>query len=170
MRTHLQSVLTQRFGRITKVDPGPRLERGLIGFTTDGTAREFVAVVDPALVNVSELNTALNKAARAKQRELPPGRQIPVRAQAGCYSAAEVREAYDVLREVEQKYPRTLSAIRSVPEASAFRVFVPPGSPAADELRDRLGDRVIVEEVVFGTDKAAVVGTISRWQSPHAGS
>jgi hypothetical protein len=153
MRAHLQSVLTERFGRITKVDPGPRLDHGLIGLGHDGAVQGFVAVVDPGLVDVAELDAALKKAARAKEKELSSTRTTPVRAQAGCHSAAELREAYDVLREVRDRRPPVLSSsFHLAPEASAYRVFVPPGSPTVEELTTRLGDRVIVDEVAFGVD------------------
>lgn len=150
MRRYLEAVLTKRYGRVTKVDPGPRLANGLIGFTSDADAREFVAVVDPGLIDVGELDTALKQAARAKLPELKPGPAIRVRAQTGCHTAAALREAYDVLREYEDRRPRVLtSSIRLAPESSAFRVTVHPNSPVTQELRNRLGDRVIVEEVVF---------------------
>ena len=150
MRRYLESVLTQRYGRVTKVDPGPRLQHGLIGFTSDVATHELVAVVDPALIDVAQLDAALKQAARKKLPELKAGPEIKVRAQAGCHSAAEMREAYDVLREAKDRRPRTyLSSIRFAPESSAFHVYAVPGSPVAQELRDRLGDRVIVEEVVI---------------------
>jgi hypothetical protein len=147
VQQYLQSVLTNRYGRITKVDPGPRLAHGLIGLAIDAAAHGFTAIVDPAMIDVAELEGTLKRAARAKEAELGPGRKVPVRVQAGCHSAAEVREAYDVIREVQTKYPRTLSAVSAVPESSAYRVVAQPGSPGAPELRERLGDRVIVEEI-----------------------
>ena len=112
-----------------------------------------MAIVDPGLIDVAELDAALKQAARTKLPELKRGPEIGVRAQTGCHTAAAMREAYDVLREYKDRKPRVLtSSIRLAPESSAFRVFVSPGSPVAQELRARLGDRVVVEEVVFGRD------------------
>lgn len=156
MRTHLQSALTAQFGRITKVDPGPRLAHGLIGLAIDAGKRSFVVVVDPDLVNVPELDRALKAAAKAAPPEAKGGEVSSVRAHSGCHSAAELREAYDVLREVEDRRPPVLSAsFRLAPEASVYRVFAQPGNAAVTELRDRLGDRVIVTEARFGTDTGA---------------
>ena len=64
-------VLDRRFPDAGKQDPHRTLREGFIGIAVDRPAREHVAVVDPALVDVRDLDAELKAAADAEHARRP---------------------------------------------------------------------------------------------------
>jgi hypothetical protein len=126
-----------------------KVARGLIGFAPDYATRSLVAVVTPEYAGTAELASALADA----QAALGPGAP-QLRSQTGCFSAAGLADAYDILRGYAWR-PTTAKFAYSFdldPVDSRFHVIVDDRqAKAAGKLAALLGDRGVVE-----------LGTVSR--------
>lgn len=92
--------LKERFGEGSE-ESGPRgrLERGLIGIANDHLARQVVVITDPgADIDETELEDELHRLTGSYQQSHPGTRKLGVRVQEGCHRAADLIEAYEVLR------------------------------------------------------------------------
>lgn len=139
------TLLHERFAEGTKVGPYAEIADGLIGIAIDQATRGYVAVVDPALVDVLELDRELRAVARAEHERKPSVREVNIRAQAGCYSSAEVIEALTIVGEVATA--KDASGVFSWhPRAADSRVAVDANAVGEAELSRRLGDRVAFDE------------------------
>lgn len=140
----LQTELNRTFGEQPASKESPpvhvQLEHGLIGQVLNGAYREIVVVVDPALVNIPELDARLRRVA---------GAALAVRVQGGCFSAGELIDAGAVLS-ARDWHPR----VRYVSYGSGLRAATsswgvgfedtPLGHEVGDALAARLGARVTV--------------------------
>lgn len=137
--------LDARYTPGTKRDPYAQIEAGLLGIALDDTARQYVAVVDPGIVDVDSLDRELKATARAEHQRRPRVPEVGVRAQAGCYSAAEIIDALEVVREVATSSDDSGIHVYS-PRAYDGRIRVGANAAGQAELRRRLGDRVSFDD------------------------
>ncbi len=138
---HIADSLNARFTPGSKQDPYAQIKAGLLGIALDDAARQYVAVVDPGLVDVDSLDRDLKAAARAENERRPGVPEVGVRAQAGCYSAAEIVDALAVVSKVATS--RDASGVHAYsPRAYDGRIEVDANAAGQAELRRRLGDRV----------------------------
>ena len=132
------------FGRLPSITSVPtKLARGLIGFTPDYATRSLVAVVTPEYTGTAELAAALADAQAALGPDAPT-----LRTQTGCFTAAALAEAHDILqgyawRPVNAKFAYSFYVD---PVDSRFHVTVDTQqTKAAEKLAALLGARGVVE-------------------------
>lgn len=158
--------LEKRFGNYSATNRTGQLERGYIGTVVDEDSR-IVVVVDPRRVDpktvAAEANAAVKAARETPQAEVAP---LEVRTQAGCFSAAELLEALQVLTE-RSYHPRAKeTGVLYYLDAhdSRFKVtFNAEDGDVAKALEERLGDRVRVHtgelDSAFGAGAPAPAGS-----------
>lgn len=97
----IDAELKERFGEGSEqTGPRERLERGLIGVANDHHAQQIVVVTDPAAEEIDEaaLEDELQRLTSDHQQSHPDTEALDVRVQEGCHPAADLIEAYNVLR------------------------------------------------------------------------
>jgi len=132
------------FGHVLSSAPvTQKVARGLIGFAPDYSSQSLVAVVTPEYAGTP----TLVKEMAGAQSELGAGAP-QLRVQAGCFTAAEIADAYAVLtgttwRTASAKFAY---AFHLDPVDSKFHVLVDvTQTKAAENLAALLGDRAVVE-------------------------
>lgn len=101
-----------------------------------------MAVVDPALLDVQELDAELKAAADAEHARRPSVRKVKIRAQGGCHSAAELIDALDRIPDLIRPHPGQMSWHTSPYDSRIHMVDMDPASPTAVRLREQLGELV----------------------------
>lgn len=123
-----------------KGHPTAQLRRGLVGEAYDFDAHEIVVVIDPALVDMVDLEKDLRAVA---DRKLPTS-DLQVRVQAGCHASRELAEAHEVI--VGQKWrPADVGGFgfHLDPHTSTYKVGILPEGGRA--LKAELGDLVTID-------------------------
>lgn len=142
----VSDVLDKRFpGAPGKSDPRRQLEEGFIGIAIDRPAHEYVAVVDPALVDVGNLETELKAAAQEEHDRRPRVRKVGIRAQAGCHAASKLIDALQRIPQIIRPHPGPIAWYPSAYD-SRIHIDTDPAAPAATALRDQLGDLISFED------------------------
>ncbi len=163
----LGNKLASLFGEATKEDPFGPLGQGYIGSTLDHHRQAFVVVVDPSLVEVADLQRALDRVA-ARASEEPGVPRLNVDVIAGCFAAPDLQAAQaEVMnRRWDPEAANASFGLYLEPMDSRLHVdFDHRDWRAAFSLQRRLGDLV---RISFGAPQRQA-GARGDDVSPHYG-
>lgn len=141
----VNGAINQQFGQSDQANVTRALDSGLVGLALDHFAQEIVVLVDPSLVDESDLEGRLRGIVQRAYNNNAP---FALRVGKACNSASELHSARDVLGN-QSWHARANEAPYSFyldPNTSTYHVtFSASDADIAAALEERLGDAVEIE-------------------------